>query len=220
MMLNVIASGGTVTVELFDTEANRLRFEGNAVNFSVGSSGHNEQGNTRLFFDQKQSVLMRITNNYPNDTKAYRLRFDGPVELSRPGSAGAAPQVPESFAALFADRDQPARLTAKEVSGRGSSKDLYYAFTAEPGELKFTLNVLGNGSTVTVELFDGEANRLRYENNATTFSVGSSGSEAQQSTSMHFDREQPVLMRISHTYPNDLKNYRLQLDGAVKLGEK
>lgn len=215
LTLNVIASGSATSVELFDSEAERLRFVDNSTTFSVSSSGHNEQGKTRLVLDRRQPVVMRISNSYPKDVRAYRLRFEGPVEPGQ-DSSGEAAKVAEALAPVFADRDQPQPLRTKELTGRGSEKDLYYAFTAGPGVVRVTLSVEGNGSGIGLELFDREAGRILFENNAQSFSLSSSGKPEEKGSSFALDHEQPVVMRVIYTYPGDLKNYRLRLDGPMK----
>lgn len=216
LTLNVIANGSATSVELFDPEAGQLRFADNSTTFSVSSSGHHEQGSARLVLDRRQPVVMRIINSYPKDVRAYRLRFEGPVELAQ-GSAGEDAKVAAALAPVFADRDQPQPLKTKELTGRGSEKDLYYAFTAGPGLVQVTLNVEGNGSGIDLEIFDSEAGRILFENNAQAFTVSSSGKPEEKSSSFALDREQPVVMRIIYTYPKDLKSYRLRLDGPVKI---
>ena len=156
LTLNVIANGSATSIELFGSEAEKLRFENGATAFSLTSSGHNEQEVAKLLLDRRQPVVMRIINSYPKDVRAYRLRFEGPVELAQ-DSSGAAAKVAEALSPLFADRDQPEPLKSKELSGRGSDKDLYYTFTAGPGEVKVALTVEGNGAGLGVELFDKEA---------------------------------------------------------------
>jgi hypothetical protein len=106
-----------------------------------------------------------------------------------------------------------------EISGRGSAKDLYYSFTAGPGEVKLGLEVTASGSTVTVELFDADGNKLLYDENKTSFAVNSSGVSIEEHAKWDLDREEQILMRISHSYPNSLKSFRLKLEGAVKLEE-
>ncbi len=215
LTLNVIAGGSATSVEFFGTESERLQFADNSAIFSVSSSGHNEQGSNRLVLDRRQPVVMRLSNSYPKDLRAYRLRFEGPVEVAQ-DSSGDAAKVAQALAPVFADRDQPQPLKTKELTGRGSENDLYYTFSAGPGVVKVLLNVEGNGSGISLEVFDQAAKKILFENNAPSFLVSSSGKPEEKSSSFTLDREQPVVMRVVYTYPKDLKNYRLQLDGPVK----
>jgi hypothetical protein len=211
---NVVSNGGTVAVELFDSDAKELRFE-NTQNLSVTSSAHNEQESATVLLNKKQPLLMRITNTYPNETRAFRLGLDGPLEVDTGSSAPDA--VSEALAKYFADRDNPTALTTNEFSGRASAKDLYYSFTAGPGEVKLSLEVTASASTVTVEMFDANANKLLYDENRNSFAVNSSGIPVEEHARWDLDREEHVLMRISHLNPNALKNFRVKLDGAVRL---
>ena len=215
LTLNVIAGGSATSVEFFGTESERLQFADNSAIFSVSSSGHNEQDSNRLVLDRRQPVVLRLSNSYPKDLRAYRLRFEGPVEVAQDPSGDAA-KVAEALAPVFADRDQPQPLKTKELTGRGSENDLYYTFSAGPGVVKVLLNVEGNGSGISLEVFDQAAKKILFENNAPSFLVSSSGKPEEKSSSFTLDREQPVVMRVVYTYPKDLKNYRLQLDGPVK----
>ena len=214
--LNVIASGSATSIELFDAESERLQFADSSNTFSVSSSGHNEQDSNRLVLDRRQPVVMRIINSYPKDLRAYRLRFEGPVEVVQ-DSSGDAAKVAEALAPVFADRDQPQPLKTRELTGRGSEQDLYYTFSAGPGVVKVLLSVEGNGSGISLEVFDQAAKKILFENSAPSFAVSSSGKPEEKSSSFALDREQPVVLRVVYTYPKDLKNSRLQLDGPVKL---
>ncbi|MEW6737859.1 MAG: protein kinase, partial [Acidobacteriota bacterium] len=214
--LNVVATGGTVYLELFDSKENPLPFQGNFNSLSVGASGHNEQTNARVYIDHKERVLMRVSNTYPNDTQGYRIRLDGAIELSDTVPATNNTSL-QTLAALFADRDKPIPLPSKELYGRGSKNDRYYSFIGEAGEIKLTLDVIASGGTIYIELFDNDAKLVHFEGNYSSFSLASSGHHEQAIARFRLDSQQPLLMRISNTYPNDTKGYRLRFDGPVKL---
>jgi hypothetical protein len=147
--------------------------------------------------------------------RAFRLRLDGAVEAA---DANVSPDaVSAALAKYFADRDNPTPLKSDELSGRGSAKDLYYSFTAGPGELKLNLEVTATSSTVTLELFDANANKLVYDENRTAFAVNSNGIPIEEHAKFDLDREEQILMRISCSNPNSLKSFRLKLEGATKL---
>jgi hypothetical protein len=207
--LNVVSDGGAVSAELFDADSKEIRFEGGG-NFAVTSNSHNEQEAASVLLDRKQSVLMRLTNTLPNETRAFRLRFDGPLETEAEKTEPDA--VSMALSKYFADRDNPTPLTTNEVAGRGSARDLYYSFTAGPGEVTMWLEVTADGAIVTIEMFDADANKLLFEENKTSFAVAN-----KYHTRLNLDQKQQVLMRISHQNPNALKSYRLKLDGAVSL---
>jgi len=207
--LNVVSDGGAVSAELFDADSKEIRFEGGG-NFAVTSNSHNEQEAASVLLDRKQSVLMRLTNTLPNETRAFRLLFDGPIETEAEKSEPDA--VSTALSKYFGDRDNPTPLTTNEVAGRGSARDLYYSFSAGPGEIKMWLEVTADGAIVTVEMFDADANKLQFEDNKTSFSVANN-----YHTRLNLEQKQQVLMRISHQNPNALKSYRLKLDGAVSL---
>lgn len=207
--LNVVSDGGAVSAELFDADSKDIRFESGG-NFAVTSNSHNEQEAALVLLDRKQSVLMRLTNTLPNETRAFRLRFEGPMETEAEKSEPDA--VSTALSKYFTDRDNPTPLTTNEVAGRGSARDLYYSFSAGPGEVTLRLEVTADGAIVTVEMFDADANKLQFEDNKTSFSVANN-----YHTRLNLDQRQQVLMRISHQNPNALKSYRLKLDGAVSL---
>jgi hypothetical protein len=207
--LNVVSDGGAVSTELFDADSKAIRFESGG-NFAVTSNSHNEQEAASVILDRKQSVLMRLSNALPNETRAFRLRFDGPMETEAEKSEPDA--VSTALSKYFADRDNPTPLTTNEVAGRASARDLYYSFSAGPGDVKMSLEVTADGAIVTVEMFGADANKLQFEGNKTAFSVANN-----YHTRFNLDQRQQVLMRISHQNPNALKSYRLKLDGAVSL---
>ncbi|MEW6730185.1 MAG: hypothetical protein AB1489_02490, partial [Acidobacteriota bacterium] len=218
--VNVIANGGTVYFELFDNDARAVRFEGNYSSFSLAAStNHNEQASAIARLENRQPLLMRISNAYPEVIEGFRIKLGGAVELAEAKSSDNTAASAQT-AMLFSDRDQPKALVSKEINGIGTTKDIYYGFTAGPGELKLTLNVIANGGSVYLELFDTEEKRLRYSDNSTSFSLSaSSNNTVEKSLSVRLEDRKRLLLRISNTYPNDIKSYRIKLDGAIELGE-
>lgn len=216
LTLNLIGNGANIAIELFDEDANHLRFSGGAQRFSLSSSEFNEQGSARLLLDRQQKLLMRIQNTFPQSTGAYRLKLDGPVQFTQAGENDSAARVAEALKPLFAPRDTPEQLKSKEISDRLSEKESYYSFTAGPGTLHLTIELEANGSIVSIALFDAEAKQLRFDDNSTRFYVSSSGKKEKKSVDVTFAREETVLMRISASAPDSSKNFRLKLDGAIK----
>lgn len=213
---NVVADGAGVTIELFDDNAEEVRFSDGATKFSVSSSKHNEQHRAALVLDRTQKLLLRLTTPYPKSIQAYRLKFTGPIQLAQADSSDTGTAVAQALNPLFADRDNPLRLPAKELSGRTIEKDTYYAFTAGPGELTFALSVEAAGTGITLELFDEGAREMRFDDNSTNLSVSSSGKPEEKSAKLVLDRAQPLLLRLTCNYPDSLKSYRIQIGGAVR----
>jgi hypothetical protein len=126
--------------------------------------------------------------------------------------------VSQALAKYFADRDNPTRLTKNEVSGRGSEKDLYYSFQAGPGSFKVKLEVEGNGGSVSIELFDPKGERLKSYEYRDRFSLTSnSEGPKDEEAGFELDSEQKLMMRLSQSSPNDLRSFKITIDGAVKL---
>ncbi len=214
--LNVIANGSTVTVEAFDREKKPLTFEENRSTFSLASTGYNEQAITRLVNDHEQPLLLHIRTTYPKDLQAFRLRIDG-AGAGKLAEAKIGSQT-SPLAALFAERDQPKPLATNEIyTGQGNDKDQYYTFTAGPGEIKLTLNVIANGSTITVDLFDDKAEEVKFSNGAGKFSLASTGHNEQGREKLVLGQPQKLLLRIVNSYPKDLRAYRLRIEGPVQL---
>src|SRR5262249_26306475 len=110
-------------------------------------------------------------------------------------------------------------LTGRELVLRGGPESRIYSFTAGPGELKLTLNVIGNGSTVTVEALDPEQKELRFTGEGSGLSVSSTGSNEQEEARLILDREQRILLALKTSYPDSLEALRLRIEGPAKLPE-
>jgi serine/threonine protein kinase len=216
LTLNVIGSGVTIAVDLFNDESEHLRFSGGSQNLAVASIDLNEQGNAQFFLDRQQRVLLRIHNNYPQSLQAYRLKFEGPIQFAQADENNPAAGVAEALKPLFSERDNPEPLRSKEISGRTLGNEKYYTVTAGPGIVRLTLEVEANGSTMGVEFFDGNAKQIHFDDNSTKLSVASSGKKEKKSVELSIPREERLLMRVSTNYPDSLKEFRLKLDGAVK----
>lgn len=124
--------------------------------------------------------------------------------------------------AQFSDRDNPTQLTSKELIGRGGeeNREVYYTFMAGPGDVTLTMNVVAAGSTVTIELFDSKSKPIRFKDHPNyDFGVGSSGKNEQGMVTLHLTKRQRVLMRITQSYPNSTKSYRIRFAGAIEVGD-
>ncbi|MGH9843854.1 MAG: serine/threonine protein kinase [Blastocatellia bacterium] len=207
--LDVIGGGSGAEVEVFNEQSRQLRFAGDR-NFSVSSTGQHEQGLSKLTLASREKLLMRVRTTYPDSLQAYRLRLDGPIESVAPGSGDSALNT------VFARRDNALQLNSKELSSNGLDSDYYYLLRAGPGTVKFELEVAAEGSTFTVELFNADAKPFNFDNGTNKLSVASTGEKARGKAEITLGSEEKLLMRLSNTYPNSMKNYRLKLDGAVK----
>jgi hypothetical protein len=210
---NVIGAGATVDAELFDEQSEPLRFSNSSTSVSVSSTELNEQGSGQIVLDRQQKLLMRLYTAYPQSLRAFRLKLDGPIQLAQAGGNDAAATA---LAPLFAPRDNPELFRGKELTANRINKETYYSVAAGPGKMKFGLETEGSGCTITVELFDGDARRLRFDNDSTNVSVSSSGSKEKKSAEINLAREETLLMRVSASYPELLKEFHLKLDGAIK----
>jgi serine/threonine protein kinase len=216
LTLNVIGSGVTVSVEVFNDQAKRLQFRDNSQKFIVSSINLNEEGHAQLMLNRQQRLLMRIHNSYPQSTLAIRLRIDGPVQPAQPDEASSAAGTNDALMRFFTSRDNPEQLRSKEISDRIPEKENYFTFLAGPGRVRVTLEVEGSGPTTSVEFFDSESRQIRFDDNNTRFSVSSIGKKEKKSAQITLAREEKVLMRVSTNYPESVKNFNLKLDGAVK----
>jgi serine/threonine protein kinase len=217
-ILDVLGSGSTVTVEALDQKKELMRFKGNKPSFSLASSGEHEQAIARLIVDSQQSVLLRIKTTYPKNLQAFRLRIDGPAKLADANTPSTDPAA--SLAALFADRDRPLPLTASAIfGGQNSKKETYYAFSTGPGEIKLTLNVIGKGVTIAVDLFNDENEHLRFSSGSQRLTVASTDLNEQGGAQLLLDRQQRVLLRIQNNYPQSLQAYRLKFEGPIQFAQ-
>lgn len=214
LTLNVVSNGATVSVKVFDSNSKPVRYS-NSSDFSLASTNYqNEKANVVIQNDRKQTFLLRISNNYPNDLRAYRLNLKGPIKFSKGGKDN------NKFASLlaeFKDRDEPKNLLNNEIINSGSEKDSYYSFRVQPGELKLTLDLIADGSTVSVQIFDSEDKLMNFADNNTKFSLASTNHNERKDIILRNSKKQSVLMRINHTYATSIKAYRLRLDGAVQI---
>jgi hypothetical protein len=216
--LSAVAGGATLTVEAFDEQATPLKFEDGGVALQLASNGHDERGGGHLVLDRRRDLVMRIGSVYPDDLKAFRVAIGGPADLPDV-SVSAAPGISAgTLSAAFADRDAPAPFPFPEATGRGTPKDVYYAFDAGPGPLDVVLAVTANGSTATVALFDERQAPLAFDGGVGALSVASTGEAVTGTATVTLDRRRRVTLRFSSTYPSDLSAYSISLAGAVAAG--
>lgn len=208
--LNAIGNGSTVDVEVLDEKKKRLRLLGDRSSLSVGSAGTNEQAEGELILQREQPLLLSVKTTYPDSLQAFRVRIEGPANLSDGGAASP-------LASVFADRDHPKPLAYTSVyGGQGTPPEAYYSMTAGPGEIKATLDVIGNGSTTDVELFTENSRKLSFAAPNTGLSMGSTGQIEERVSRLTLPAKQKLLIRIRNTYPDSLTAYRLHLDGPIE----
>ena len=216
LTLDLIANGGTLSVQFFDDKDKLMKFSDSTSIFSLGSSNHHERKNIVLTNERNQSVLMRISHTYPDSIRAYRLKLDGAIQIIKPDPN--ANELFQSLTELFNDRDNPKPLTSSEIVGTGSEKDVYYTFSVDSGELSLKVDLIASGGTLNIEFFDEDNKPILYKDKTQIFSVSTSENKnIEKNISMQFDEKQNILMRVSNVYPNSIKEYKIFLSGSVEL---
>jgi serine/threonine protein kinase len=210
--LDVIGNGAGAEIEFFNSAARKLNYAA-GPNFSVFSAGQHEQAQSKLVLAAREKLLLRVHTTYPDSLQAYRLKLGGPIEAVDSGSADPSGKALDP---LFAMRDNPLPLNSRELASTGLDKDYYYLLRAGPGALSFELEVTADGSAFTVELFNAGAKPLNFDNGQNKFSLTSAGDKTRGRAEVTLGAEEKLLMRLSNTFPNSMKNYRLKLDGAFK----
>ncbi|MBO0798018.1 MAG: serine/threonine protein kinase, partial [Blastocatellia bacterium] len=218
LTLEVLGNGSTVKVEAIDEKKELMKFE--EGKFILTSNGEHEKKVETLTVPVKQTVTLRVTPD--KDLQAFRLRIDGPIELAELKGEKASSDEKPALAALFAARDQPLPLVSTSLFGaQGEKKSTYYAFTAGQGEIKFTLNVIGNGASVSAEIFNDKSEPLHFADGSPKFTVSSNQQYNEEGNiQLNLDRPQKLLMRISSANPQMLKAYRLRIEGPVQPGRR
>lgn len=213
--LDVLGDGARVEVTALNGNGELLMFGDREPNLSLASNGEHEQKVVKLTVGKPQTVALQVTVQNRKELQAYRLRIDGPAQLNE------IPGNPE-LAALFANRDRPLPLVSNAVYGGPSEKkSTYYAFTAGPGELKLTLNVIGDGAAVSAEIYRDESEPLPLANGSTRFTVASNGQKNEEgSLQLSLDNKQKILLRLSSANPEKTEAYRLKVEGQVQLGRR
>jgi hypothetical protein len=166
---------------------------------------------------REQPVELQVTKG--KNLAAFRLRIVGPAKLKNESAPGAGKSA---LAALFANRDRPLPLVSNAVfAGPGGKRESYYAFTAGPGELKLTLNVIGDGATISAEIFNDEAERVPFAGGGRRFMVSSSQqNNEEESAYLSLDRRQKFLLRIHNVAPEKTQAFRVRIGGPVQLANR
>ncbi|MFN0121319.1 MAG: serine/threonine protein kinase [Blastocatellia bacterium] len=214
--LDVIAAGANVTVEWFDEHARPLKFRDGATTFATPSSGPHEASRQRLLLDREQRVIMRIVNSNPAGTQGYRLKLNGPLQLAIDGLPEETAKSAAAMNLLFARRDTPAPLKGNDLSGTTMPKEGYYKLIAGPGEVKVMLEIESAGATLGAEFFDAEDRDIKFETGNSSQTIASTGKPEQKAATITLDREQPLLLRLTNSYPDSTRSWRVSLSGPVK----
>jgi serine/threonine protein kinase len=215
-VLSKWGNGSSVTVEAIG-ENGLLRFAGEKTKLSLSSDGEHEQAVARLVVEREQLVRLRVTKG--KNLEAFRLRIDGSATLKDEAAPGAEKST---LAALFANRDRPLPLVSNAVfTGPGGKRESYYAFTAGPGEIKLTLNVIGDGTTISAEIFNDEAERLPFADGEQRFMVSSSQQNNEEESSyLSIERRKKFLLRIHNAAPQKTQAFRVRIGGPVQLANR
>lgn len=117
--------------------------------------------------------------------------------------------------AQSADRDNPTRLTATEISGGAvaSNTEYFYSFTAGPGELTITPEVTSNdfSCAFSIDVFDTRNNSV-----VTSAIIATNrNSEVGATRSVQLGRRQSLTMRLK--FDGNAGRYRVRLGGVKDL---
>ena len=121
------------------------------------------------------------------------------------------------------DRDNPVRITSDESSIRvAPERELYYSFTAGPGEVTMTFDVLKQQraafANARITLFDRDAKVIRFKDNKDGLDLNSYLTDERVINRIRLDQRQQVIVRI-RTTGTDPGSFRLRLSGAVEFGD-
>jgi hypothetical protein len=127
---------------------------------------------------------------------------------------------PMFAAAQSRDKDKPTPVTSNAVSGSSRKEDrreLYYSFTAGPGELVVTLDVEGlsgrvdRESLVRLTFYDQDSHEVgKFDRQS-----GLNGESKRQVERYSLPKETPLVMRV--TFENGASKYKVGLSGNVSV---
>ncbi len=117
--------------------------------------------------------------------------------------------------AQSADRDNPTRLNATEISGNAvaSNTEYFYSFTAGPGELTITPEVTSNdfSCAFSIDVFDTRNNAVA----SSAIIATNRNSEVGATRSVRLARRQSLIMRLK--FDGNAGRYRVRLGGVLDL---
>lgn len=212
LTLDVLGNGSSVSVNALDENEVLMKFDRDKPSLSLTSGGEHEQEIARLVVDREQRVRLRVRNG--RNLRAFRLRIDGNAKLM--DEADSNPEK-SALEALFANRDRPVPLGPNGVfAGQSGKRETYYGFTAGPGEIKLTLNVIGDGATISAEIFNDEAESLPFAGGSKRFAVSASQqTNEEDSARLSVERQGKFLLRIYNAAPQKIQAFRVRIEGPV-----
>jgi len=112
------------------------------------------------------------------------------------------------------DIDHPVRLTSTEITRPiAENREIFYTFTAGPGELTMTLDLMqeDTGATVEVTIYDMNSKQIA------SFYGWALEKNTRRVERVNFPRRQQALMKISVTHSTDhyKGDFRLRFAGAL-----
>jgi hypothetical protein len=125
-------------------------------------------------------------------------------------------------AAQSKDKTKPTPMTSTQVSGASRKEDgreLYYSFTAGPGELVVTLDVQGlsgrvdAGSLVRLAFYDQEFHEVGEFDRQS----GLNGENRSRVEKYNFPKQTPLVMRL--TFESGSSIYKVSLGGSISVGQ-
>src|SRR6187549_2088474 len=118
------------------------------------------------------------------------------------------------------DKDKPTPITSNQVSGvskKQDTRELYYSFTAGPGELVVTLDVEGlsgrsdRESLVRLTFFDQDSHEVGKFHRQS----GLNGDNKRQVEKYNLTKQTSLVMRV--TFEAGASKYKVGLSGDVSL---
>ena len=129
---------------------------------------------------------------------------------------------PVFAAAQSKDKNKPTPMTSSQVSGssrKDDRRELYYSFTAGPGDLVVTLDVQGLSgrvdslSLVRLTFYDQDFQEVgKFDRQS-----GLNGENKRQVEKFNLSKETPLVMRV--TFEAGASKYKVSLSGAASTGK-
>lgn len=207
LKLNAVArnapSGSTnaLTIGLYDTRANRLCYE------TSGNVTTDKDFGVSCNIDKQQPLVLRL--DLVEETLAYSVALEGPLELAPAGAASSAAAAPAGPGST--DIDEPTRLATNRIKGPApvQAVSYYYAFNAGPGELTLTIDgrnkPAGTAEALQVGLYTLRSERLCEG------TLGNTTVDKRAVFGCAVDKRQPVILRVD--LGADSLDWRVRFEG-------
>lgn len=112
----------------------------------------------------------------------------------------------------------PTKLVENIISDKGSQTDRYWQFTAHAGQITFTLDAVGSGSTVSLEALRNGKELLQFDGDKPSLTVTSNNRLDERIIgSLIMPRDETIVLRVKTSSPTSLIGYRVLIDGATSL---